>query len=165
MTKFFNFELDAESYADSKIAVDESIVNRLPDDYREFLETYVDVIPLNGETMEFKHINIEDYPFLLVYTSPRVFTDKNIHEFYPDNYFVIAGDYEFDCIFMSLNGDNFGHVYYMSLVTWQDYVMGQPIDVQSQNIKLHAIHIADSFTEFTLGLSLFYDVDIKYEIN
>ena len=49
---------------------------------------------------------------------------------------------------MSLNRNDFGHIYYMPLDVWQDYVMDEPVDIQNQNIQIHAIHIADSFTDF-----------------
>ena len=51
----------------------------------------------------------------------------------------------------------------MPLDVWQDYVMDEPIDIQLQNIKLHAIYIADSFTEF--ASKLYVDTnELKYEI-
>ena len=163
MTRFFNFELDVESYANNKIVIDESIVNRVPDDYREFLESYKSV-----RSTKFSSIKIDlphdEFEFLLIYTMPNFLISSNRDNMYPEGYIAIAEDYQFESVFMSLNQADFGHIYYMPLETWQDYIMGQPVDIQNQNIQAHAIHIADSFTEFASKLYI-DEVDIKYEIN
>ena len=99
MTNFFNFKLYTESYADSKIAIDESIANRIPHDYREFLETYIDVIPVQEAGLLFD-IN-GDIVDPLLYTIPFLFMDKNREHTYPENYMVIASADQFESVFMS----------------------------------------------------------------
>ena len=91
LIEFFNFELDRKSYANNKIVIDESIANRIPHDYREFLETYVDVIPSNEESSFFYLCDKKIFCFILT----LVEIQKREPDIYPNNYMIIGEDYHF----------------------------------------------------------------------
>lgn len=146
----FNFKLSKDSFIQENIKLD---INNLPEDYHNFLLHYQKVCPIN----EYQDICIKilnESISIIMYTIPEFLLDKNEDNFWPKKYLAIAGDYEFQSVIMCITGENRGHIYYMDFETWQTYVLDKDEEVQLTAIKEHAIHVANSFTEFTHKLYL-----------
>lgn len=143
---FFNFELTEDSYSKKKIILPEKLTEKLPKDYLDFLEHYNSVMSKKGNGI---YVKIDNYEMSVgLYGYDEI---KNLNsDSFPECFFYIAEDYEFEGFIMSLRKKDFGHIYYIDLETWQFHVLElEDENMKIKNIDKYCIHIANSFTEFT----------------